>query len=131
MRKSMEPLLAVTLLFSAAVCQAASSNQTFNIQQSQWVSCANGGQGEQVDLAGTLNISVIYNLSKGAQSWSAQGIEQFRYNLIGRGETTGTRYTGTGFLNLNFKLYPPEGEVAKQAQNFVVHGGATTLVVHY
>jgi hypothetical protein len=54
----------------------------------------------------------------------------FADSLKGQGEATGTAYAGTGFLNLNFKIYPPEGELAKQQQNFVLHGGGATLVVH-
>jgi len=107
------------------------TRETFNFQYTTFVPCANNGTGEVVDLNGTFNYMLIWNINGTGTGWTAQGIEQFRQHVVGVGETTGIQYQGVGSSNLTFKLYPPEGQVSTQVQNLTLVGGETNYKMHW
>jgi hypothetical protein len=100
-------------------------------QASMFVSCANGGTGENVDLQGELEIST--HTLEGADG-SVQVRSMVRPSLVqGLGSVTGVTYRGHGLTIMNENSYPDgqlAGETFLNIVRIIGSGKGNNLHVH-
>lgn len=87
----------VSLAFvNTPLAHAATTSTSIPISFSQFVPCANNGQGEVVTVSGTEHVLLIDNNNN-------NGKFQFQFQgITGVGQTTGDRYQATGVLEETF-----------------------------
>jgi hypothetical protein len=92
--------LGTLLPFVVAPADAAvEANSSAEIALEVFVPCAAGGFGEIVDLSGRLHTLITFTINGNEMS----GLAHFQpQGLGGTGETTGTRYRGTGVTKMSF-----------------------------
>ena len=122
-------LLAITTVPALAQADPVVTNVKEDLDLQEWIECLNDGEGEAVQLTGTLHVMFITNLD-------GDGGFHLKYHfqpqgVVGVGLATGTVYHGTGvsqgqdngtvgYENTeieNFRLISPGS-----ADNFQVHG---------
>jgi len=98
----MKPMLCLGALLPLAMAPAdaaVEANNTAEISLEVFVPCAAGGFGEVVDLSGRLHSLITFTINGNEVS----GLMHFQpQGLGGTGETTGTRYRGTGVTKSSF-----------------------------
>ena len=98
----MKPMLYLGALLPLAMAPASAAvetNNTAEISLEVFVPCAAGGFGEVVDLSGRLHSLITFTINGNEVS----GLMHFQpQGLGGTGETTGTRYRGTGVTKSSF-----------------------------
>jgi hypothetical protein len=99
-------MLAFTALIapSTAAAQAEPEKEftTVPLQKTVWVSCANGGAGESVDLGGSLRFRTFTNTDGNGGLHVRMHVQPD--GVTGVGQSTGAKYRGTGgTIELSFE----------------------------
>jgi hypothetical protein len=76
-----------------ASLQAANTAHSVPVNSTYFVSCANGGAGEEVELSGKLNVVLQYTVNDNRYTLTYHVNPQ---GLSGTGLTTGEKFTGSG-----------------------------------
>jgi hypothetical protein len=115
-------LMATGSLAVAAQAGAAAStvttSQSFPINVFVFVSCANGGAGEDVVLSGTLH-DLFHTTSDGAGGFHVTTHDNPQ-GVSGVGQVTGAKYQGTGVTRSEFNL--KAGQESTFVNNFRIIG---------
>ena len=95
-------------------------NASVPFAATQFISCANGGVGEMVELTGILHVLITATTNKnhtsGYMLFSPQGIS-------GRGETTGALYHAVGMTGTKFETSLQKGQAVQSfVDNFDIIG---------
>ena len=105
-------------------------NESVDISLKAFVSCANGGAGEIVDLNGPLHVLTTFNMNgnhvNGMTHFQPQGI-------TGVGESTGDKYQASGTTQDHFTGSLTDGQYSQFFVNnfkFVGKGPGNNFVVH-
>ena len=127
--ESPSPVAPRALDATPATAEVSSTELVVPFSASLWVSCANGGAGESVALAGSLSIRSheVTNEDGVTRLWT-----QWRpVGVVGVGATSGQRYRGTGgtFEGL---VDRSEGSVYSVVNNFRIigQGPANNMTMH-
>ncbi|HYK25457.1 MAG TPA: hypothetical protein VEV18_04305 [Steroidobacteraceae bacterium] len=129
-RMAMACFGAVSALVITTTQAAVELNDKTDITMSVFVPCAAGGAGEVVDLSGPLHslISVTINGN------NVSGITHFQpQGISGTGETTGTKYQGTGVTSMSFTASLQNGQVSTTFVNnfrIIGQGPGDNLLLH-
>ena len=140
-------LVASLAILVAPAMAAVQVNDTTDIDLTIFVSCADGGVGETVDLSGPLHTLISFTINgnkvSGKMHFQPQGIS-------GTGETTGDKYQATGvtqetfknslqngqandtFIN-NFRIIgqgPGNNFLVHETLHFTINANGTTTVSH-
>jgi hypothetical protein len=140
-------LVASLAILVAPAMAAVQVNDTTDIDLTIFVSCADGGVGETVDLSGPLHTLISFTINgnnvSGKMHFQPQGIS-------GTGETTGDKYQATGvtqetfknslqngqandtFIN-NFRMIgqgPGNNFLVHETLHFTINANGTTTVSH-
>lgn len=122
-------VLALTFLLSAALPAHAQADQgRFWYEDTIWSDCANGGNGELIQLAGYMHVSFRFTFDNaGGVHVKAQANPQ---GISGYGLITGDEYRGTGVSQDMFNL--KFGEQTTYINNFLIigQGSGNNLLVH-
>jgi hypothetical protein len=118
----------VAAAFSTGSAHAAATAGSVPITQTVFVSCANGGAGDVVELSGSIQIveAATFDSSGGAHFYShfnPQGV-------TGTSASTGTRYQGVGVTAFQLNLTAGVQQVVTNNFLIVGTGSAASYRVH-
>ncbi len=129
MQKALTSMLLLSSLI-VPVSAAVVENDTTEISLQVFIPCADGGNGEIVDLSGALHTLVSFTINgnnvSGYYHVQPQGIS-------GIGETTGAKYQGTGVTQESFKTSFQNGQANfTYVNNFRIigQGPGNNFLVH-
>lgn len=122
--------LALTTLLIVPASAAVTTNDVTDISLTVFVPCADGGNGELVDLSGPLHTVISFTINgnnvSGYYHFQPQGI-------TGVGETTGITYHATGVTQASFKASFQNGQANFTFVNnfrIIGQGAGNNYLVH-
>jgi len=133
----MRKITLLLLTIAAALCTTAAANaaaqsvtvsQTFPIDLTVFVPCANGGAGESVDLSGNLH-DLFHVTFDGRGGFHLQLLDNPQ-GVSGTGETTGAKYQGTGVTRSSFNGLVGSTETFVNNFRIIGMGPNNDFVVH-
>jgi hypothetical protein len=121
---------ALAMAITAPAFAAVEVNDKSTIGLSVYVSCAAGGAGEIVDLAGPLHTLLSFTINGN----SVSGYYHFQpQGIVGQGETTGSKYQATGITQESFKSAFQNGQAKDTFVNnfrIIGQGPGNNYLVH-
>ena len=120
--------LAPKLTAALASSQGVSTNQSTPLNATSWVSCANGGVGENVTFGGMLHETFH-------TTQSTSGMVHVRYQVqpqgvVGIGAISGSKYIGTGITQESFGFQAGSTHTFINNFRMIGQGSAANFTVH-
>lgn len=121
-RSSLRTLATATLLLAftflgTGTAAAQTTSQSFPVTINVFIPCANGGEGEFVEMTGTLH--VLMHMSTNANGCMTMKMHFQPQQLTGVGATTGAKYQATGVTQSTTHDKTNCGEGCTIEENFV------------